>query len=272
MIVEPEIRNNAKKQRPRFSEAELTKIDAMLSNEPVATKARHRLLVEFNIKVSIKTLYNRRRELDKAKRTLEAAVARQGEKEKAAAPKTVEETLDTFLTLGKSVMSVIGVVLPETNPQRQALISAQSQMDSILRRAKEFRESFDHLSEMRWLLNVMEIRVARMFELEMTMGMPMRDNTTNIQIMMSMIRESIELHQSLGLKPKFGDPKLNININVGGRAGGEGSEIQSERFRRLKALTETFAKATPEERIGMRQQMLAEAKLATDAKFEDVAQ
>lgn len=264
--------NTVRKQSVRFADIELVKIDAMLRNEPVVTRACHRLLVEHGIKVSVKTLYRRKVELDKAKRILEASVVRQGEKEKAAAPKTVEETLDTFLTLGKSVMSVIGVVLPETNPQRQALISAQSQMDSILRRAKEFRESFDHLSEMRWLLNVMEIRVARMFELEMTMGMPMRDNTTNIQIMMSMIRESIELHQSLGLKPKFGDPKLNININVGGRAGGEGSEIQSERFKRLKALTEAFAKATPEERIRMRQEMLVEAKLATDAKFEDVPQ
>ena len=247
-------------------------IDAMLVSESVVTKARQRLKDEHSIGMSVKWLRMRKNELIKAKITLEKAVSRQNDEERQADPKTVEETLDTFLTLGKTAMSVIDLVLEANDPQRNALIAVQAQMNSVLRRAREFRENFDHLSEMRWLLNLMEIRISKMFELEIQMGIPMRDNTTNIQAMMTMIQQSIELHQSLGLKPRFGDPKLNININVGGTAGG--NELQSERFKRLKELAERYAKASPEDQVRMRHEMLVETKLAhpvpVDAQFKDV--
>ena len=256
-------------------------IDRILMLEKWVTSAQKRLKDEEGISVNIQTLRYRKVELVKAKALLEVGIAKQQEAERKGDPKTVEETVDTFLTLGKTALSIVDLVLEDGNPQKNVLLVVQSQMASVLRRAKEFRDGFHHLSEMRWLLNLQEIRIAKMFELEMQMGLPMRDNLANIQGMMGMIKDSIELHQSLGLKPRFGDPKLNININVGGTAGGDGTELQSERFKRLKLLADKYSNASPDEKVALRQAVLDETirqhpqspdKPPVDAQFKDVSQ
>ena len=227
---------------------------------------------ELGIQISTKTLYVRKEKLLAAKQLVERSAAKQAQAEKEAEPKVVEEVVDEFLTIGKSLVPLIGAILPDDNPTKHALLAVQTQMESVLRRSKEFRDNFDHLSEMRWLLNMMEIRIAKMFELEMQMGVPMRDNTSNIQAMMTMIKDSIELHQSLGLKPKFGDPKLNVTVNIGATHGQEGTELQSERLKRLKALAAEYAQASDADKEAVRQRMLTEARLAhpVDTTFEVV--
>ncbi len=267
-----------RKRSTIFDTADGRIVDQVLLATRWVTEAQRILKAENNISVNIQTLRYRKIELEKAKAVLEAGVLRQSEAERKADPKTIEQTVDTFLTLGRTALSIIDIIVEDDNPQKSALMAIQSQVSSVVRRAREFRDGFDHLSEMRWLLNVMEIRISRMLELEMSMGIPMRDNSSNIQIMMGMIKDSIELHQSLGLKPKFGDPKLNININVGGTAGGDGTELQSERFRRLKMLAETYSKASPEQRDALRQGILNETirqhpqptEKPVDAQFRDI--
>jgi hypothetical protein len=64
----------------------------------------------------------------------------------------------------------------------------------------------------------------------------MRENTVNINTFVDLLVKSIELHQLMGLKPKFGDPATNIPINSSNRSGEPTSERHVELQKKLAVI------------------------------------
>ena len=106
-------------------------------------------------------------------------------------------------------------LIPPDHPQYKAAQILKELINSIVRRSSELYAEIDYLAEHRYLFNVQRLRMNKMQELELTMGLPMRDQADNIRLMQDLINEGIDLHEKMGLKPKFGDPAQNMQTNLG---------------------------------------------------------
>jgi hypothetical protein len=174
-------------------------------------------------------------------------------------------------TLGVLAEKLSELKLDSDHPEFKLVETFKTQLNSFLRRSAELFDDVDHLAYLRYALNLMQMRIAKMFELEMNMGLIMRDNTANLQALVSMVEKSIEIHQSLGLKPRFGDPKINLSVNVGAGGTLQVNELQSERVKRLRDIVAALENADPEERVRLRQELLFK-RIAVEAEFEQIDQ
>lgn len=205
----------------------------------------------------ISTLKKRRYELRAG------LVAAKAEADKMTAAKETEDrgTKASFVyelkTMQQSVVELLKLEVTPDHPQYKVLQQVKDQITSFLRRSAEFFSEIDHLATLRYAINLQQMRVSKMYELELAMGMILRDNSANIDMLVNMVAKSIEIHQSLGLKPKFGDPTLNLQINLGTGGQPAASESQTERYKRLKAFTDELNSVPPEKREMKRRELLS---------------
>ena len=245
----------------------IKEIDELLASAKTLEVIKEEVLTRFGERYSLKTYSKRRIKLDAmAKRT------RQVETRDRNLQKEIDKIGYELTTLGEAAHAVMTLAPESSDPMYNTIKAFQTQVASLLRRASELYNDFDHLGNLRYALNTMQLRIAKMFELELQMGMILKDNTYNLETFVDMIDKSVKIHQSLGLKPKFGDPVLNLHVNVGqGGTANVNTELQSERFNRLKAKSEELAKLPPEKREEARKAMLKELfDRAQEAKFTEI--
>ena len=255
------------KYPPLKKSKNIKEIDALLASAKTLEVVKQEVLMRFGERYSLKTYSKRRIKLDSlAKRT------RQPETRDRNLQKEIDKIGYELTTLGEAARAVMTLAPDSADPMYNVIKAFQGQVSSLLRRASELYNDFDHLGNLRYALNTMQLRIAKMFELELQMGMILKDNTYNLETFVEMIDKSISIHQSLGLKPKFGDPVLNLHVNVGqGGTANVNTELQSERFNRLKAKSEELAKLPPEQREEARKAMLKELfDRAQEAKFTEL--
>ncbi|MFH0989903.1 MAG: hypothetical protein V1799_07800 [bacterium] len=217
-----------KKPRKKLSDSpNLKEIDALLLSGLPPSVVKVKASERFGERFSVRTFATRKAKLRELVNTTKLANPNNAE-----AVKKLKETLNYQLTtIGEELQKTMKLTLDKSDPAYGALLGVQQQIQSFLRRSSEFFEDVDHLGHLRYALNVMHTRVAMLFKLEAQTGMPMRDNTENLVRWVDMIDKSIEIHQSLGLKPRFGDPTINMQVNVGD--GGQVNISQSERNERF---------------------------------------
>lgn len=241
----------------------LKEIDVILLSGLTLAEARQTLTEKFGETYAIKTINRRRLKLEKEVRDIKAITV----------PKDPRQDSIQYQlkTLGEELQRAQEAFFDATDPRQQVLEQIRKQLASVMRKTAEYYEEVDHLGLIRFVLNLMHVRISMMHEMELKMGMVLRDNTDNLVRMMEAIVDSIEVHQTLGLKPRFGDPTVNLNVNVG--AGGQiniGSSTQSERNTRLEEIETALKGLAGEERDKKLREIAFKHAGIKDASFEEV--
>lgn len=238
----------------------LKEIDALLMSGITLPEVRKIVTEKYGETYSVNTYQARRTKLRAL--ALEAKLAKP---DNAAAIEKVNESLAYQLkTLGEGLQSTIDLQLDKTDPSYQVLEATKKQIQSFLRRSAEFFSDVDHLGLLRYALNVMQQRISMLHSIELRTNLAMRDNTDMLQALVDMVAKSIEIHQWLGLKPKFGDPTINLQVNVGNGGQVNIGQTETERFNRLKALEESM-KGLPQEEKDRRLKEIFLKRIAADA-------
>jgi hypothetical protein len=189
----------------------LSAIDALLFSNATTAKAQKLITERFGETYSIGTLRTRRRELEAKAAEIQKVVT-----ENTIAKQDLQkQTAYVIKTLGQEAVPIMDALIPPDHPQYKAAQILKELINSIVRRSSELYAEIDYLAEHRYLFNVQRLRMNKMQELELTMGLPMRDQADNIRLMQDLINEGIDLHEKMGLKPKFGDPAQNMQTNLG---------------------------------------------------------
>jgi hypothetical protein len=213
---------------------------------------------------SINTYQTRKQKLQKI--MLEAKLARP--ENEAQMVKMNETMVYQLKIIGETAERILDTKLDPTDPAYRELEAFKNLVKSMLQRSAEMYEDIDFLGYLRFTINMQKLRMTKLFGLELQTGIPMRDNTDNIRVMIDMLERGIQMHKELGLKPTFGDPTVNLTMNVG--AGGNvniGGSNQSERNSRLDEIEKAVKGLQGDERDKKIRELLFPP---VDAKFEDV--
>ena len=237
-------------------------IDALLLSGISLPAVRVKVTEMFGETFSIPTYSHRRAKLRDAIREVQTAAAIKDPR--------ADSLMYQLKTLGVELERTMDANVDKTDPSYQMLETVKKQIQSFLRRSAEYYEEVDHLGLIRYVLNTMHIRISMMHEMEMKMGMVLRDNTDNLVRMMDAIVSSIEVHQTLGLKPKFGDPTINLNVNVGAGSQVNIGNTQSERNARLDEIEKSLQGLQGEERDKKLRELVFKQVGLKDASFEEV--
>jgi hypothetical protein len=237
-------------------------IDAILLSGISLAAARQAVTEKFGETYCIKTIHRRRVKLEQAAREIKAFTVPKDPR--------ADSLMYQLKTLGVELERTMDANVDKTDPSYQMLETVKKQIQSFLRRSAEYYEEVDHLGLIRYVLNTMHIRISMMHEMEMKMGMVLRDNTDNLVRMMDAIVSSIEVHQTLGLKPKFGDPTINLNVNVGAGSQVNIGNTQSERNARLDEIEKALHGLQGEERDKKLRELVFKQVGLKDASFEEI--
>ena len=251
-------------------------IDELLSGDLSTEAVKHLVEERYSERYSRETFDRRREKLDRVSgKVREGRRLMQGTMKDRNLQTEIDKVGYELRTLGEVAEAVMLLAPDPLHPMFSSIKAFQAQVSSLLRRASELYNDFDHLGNLRYALNTMQLRIAKMFELELQMGMILKDNTTNLDTFVDMIERSVKIHQSLGLKPKFGDPQFNLQVNIGQMNNGQNTNVnmepQSERYARLKAVADKMASMAPEEREKARAELLGSMfGKPQEATFQDV--
>jgi hypothetical protein len=258
----------SKKQMTITDSPHIREIDALLLSGEGLGFVQKTIKEKFGEDYGRATFQRRREKVLTAKNTAMTKLEKADAKQEAH-QKTIAEQMHYELTsMGEACRKIAGLVLKPDDPMYKEVTNFQAGIKDIFRTAAELFFEFDHLAGMRYCQNAQHMRVARGLKLEAQMGLNIRDTRDDIELFSNLIDKSLELHQSLGLKPKFGDPQMNITVNVGGQPGN--TETYGERERRLRAFAESIKDLSLEERSAkIRESMGWSPYPVTDAKEVD---
>ena len=241
----------------------LKEIDALLLSGISLPDVKAKVTEKYGETFSLPTYCNRRANLKSQVKSIQALSVPKDPRQESIAYQ--------LKTLGEDLEKAKDAMLDPSDPRKAVLDQIHKQLTSVLRKTAEYYEEVDHLGLIRFVLNMMHVRISMMHEMELKMGMVLRDNTDNLVRMMEAITESIEVHQTLGLKPRFGDPTVNLNVNVG--AGGQvniGKNTQSERNVRLEEVEKALMGLTGEARDQKLRDIAFKRVGISDASFSEV--
>ncbi|GEM_PF-3535332 len=239
--------------KPLKDSPNIKEIDALLLSSLSILKIAGIVKDKFKEDYHVETFRRRRTELRKKVKMATAAIDSVAEI-KASEQKSLTYELKT---LEQSVVDVMKLEMAPGHPQAKAVGALRTQIESFMRRAAELFGEIDFLAVLRYSINVQHLRVAKMLELEMQMGIPMRDNTENIRVLFELTKGGIEMYKELGLRPKFGDPVENLKANLGSSEQSTGVGL-SERQRQLKAMSDELMALPPEQREKRSREMMHE--------------
>lgn len=253
---------NKKPPKLLMESPNLKEIDALLLSGISLPAVKVKVTEQFGETYSLPTYSHRRAKLRAAIADVKAVTVPNDPRQ--------DSIMYQLKTLGVELEKTMDVKVDKTDPSYQMLETVKKQIQSFLRRSAEYYEEVDHLGLIRYVLNMMHIRISMMHEMEMKMGMVLRDNTDNLVRMMEAIVDSIEVHQTLGLKPKFGDPTINLNVNVGSGSQVHIGNTQSERNTRLEEVERALQGLEGEERDKKLREIMFKHVGIKDASFEEV--
>jgi len=228
------------KNKPLKESPNIKEIDGMLMSSMNVPQIAKAVKDTFGEDYHRGTFKRRRWELRESLKSAKATLA----KEVAATAAEQKSLTYELRTLEQSAVEVMKLELDPAHPQAKAVKALREQIESFMRRSAELFGEIDFLGVLRYTINVQHLRVAKMLELEMQMGLPMRDNAENLRDLRESVKDGIEIYERLGLRPKFGDPAENLKANMGGElSNGVGL---SERQKQLKAMVDEVKALPPE--------------------------
>jgi hypothetical protein len=189
----------------------LSAIDATLLSGVSLPEARKMIADKLSETYCINTLKARRLEL----KATAANMQKKMKAEYVAAYETKKDTVYILKTLEQEAVSIMNALLPPEHQQYKAVENLKNMITSVIRRSEELYADVDFLAVFRYAINMQQIRVAKMAELEVTIGLPMHDQTDNLRTLVDMVERGVNLYKGMGLKPKFGDPSQNRQANLG---------------------------------------------------------
>ena len=253
-----------KKQLRIRESANLTVIDQILFSDSSIAEARKIIFNRFGEKYSGNTLRSRKAELEAKAATIEKVVT-----DNAIAKRELQkETAYVIKTMGQELQSILSVKLPLDHPLFKHAQNLRELLESVIRKTSELYEDIDILAIYRYIVNVQHLRIAKMQELELSMGLPMRDQADNLRLMKDLLTDLLEIHKVMGLKPKFGDPAQNLQANMGTNANEVDSMKRSREIRRRIDEIKKLPAAEQEQKMDEFKRELIDGTV--DAKFTDI--
>lgn len=233
---------NAKPRKLLKESPRLKEIDALLCSGISITAVKVLIAEKYGERYSRQSLQTRRQKLRKL--ALEAKLARPDNE--AATVKMIETMVYQLKIIGEEAERILDKKLDPTDPDYRQLEAFKNLVKSMLQRSAEMFEDIDFLGYLRFTINMQKLRMTKLFALELQTGLPMRDNTDNIRVMLDLLERGIQMHKEMGLKPKFGDPSINLRVNLG--SGTQLSNAQMQWKSRQEEVEKALEGLTGEER------------------------
>ena len=253
-----------KKQLRIRESANLTMIDQILFSDSSIPEAQKIILNRFGEKYSGNTLRTRRRELEAKAATIAKVVTENN----IVKRELQKEGAYIIKTMGQEAQSIMDLVIPAEHPLFKHAQNLKELITSIVRKSSELYAEIDYLAIHRYITNIQHLRIDKMHELELSMGLPMRDQMENLRLMNELIKDGLELHEEMGLKPRFGDPEQNRQANLGMDDKEAESMKRSREIRRRIDDIKKLPAAEQEKKMAEFKRELISG--AVDAKFTDI--
>jgi hypothetical protein len=255
-----------RKKQLRIRESRnLSAIDNLLVSNISVVKAREFITDRLGETYSLNTLRSRKRELEKKVIEMQKIMTA----EIVSKEDVKKHSVYVLRTLEQETVSLMSSLLPPEHSQHKAVQNLKELINSIIRRSSELFAEVDFLAVFRYAINMQQLRIAKMAELEATMGLPMRDQADNLRLLADLVKQGIELYTKMGLKPRFGDPELNMQANL----GMDDKETESmKRSKEMRKRVDEIKALPPGEREEKMNEFLRQKfpGIAVEAKFEDV--
>lgn len=254
--------NTPKKKQSRLNQSHhIKEIEAILASGCTLQAARKIIIEKFDENWAINTLQRHRNKLRK--------LAEQAKVVKATKDARPNSLVYELKTMGMDLLKVMDIHLDPNHEKYGEVEALKKRISSFFRRASEFYEVVDHLAVLCFLVNTQLDRVVQQRELEVKLGVVLKEGAVNIKLLLDLAMSSLRAHQEMGLKPKFGDPTLNVQVNVG-----SGSQVtiggsQSEWNAKLVAVEKALQGLTGEERDKKLRELAFKHMGIEDANFTD---
>lgn len=206
----------------------LDKIDAfILQSTMKRTQLARAITAKFNVKIARHHLLYREKMLrEKYKEELEKAKSRLSEDEEGKSQyyygmvrstnqgeEIKDKGLDSLTILKDKLVDIAELDIKDAK-EKEVIEKLKKNLNSAFRYASELFEQAPYLSYLNFIINVMQIRIAKRFELENQLNIIMKDNSVDIKLMVEVIEKAIQLQQSLGLLNKVDNQNNYIQNNI----------------------------------------------------------
>jgi len=126
-----------------------------------------------------------------------------------------EQVMQTRKSLGDledKLVSLIDLNLDqiEDREQRKLLKKMREDVCSNIRFAKELFAEVPYFAYLNYAIHLLQLRISKRHEMELRLGVVMRDTSEDTERLVRIIKEAIQIQQSLGIAPKVDKP---INVN-----------------------------------------------------------